>query len=453
MEALMQRLEKYKSSEDSAKQAGDSSKARRMGRIVKVVFVLGLFFCLHIGLLFPLVFFISCLSFCFFISKAIASLCIVLALFFFGFFSLFCLYLLSGQASCLCDCPPPPPPNLPSRFVVIKSGGWWFCGLWGADPPHPPPPPHTPITVLPFCCHQSDSWHFCITNDGMVCCSNMRVQSRATGQASLWTLRNCPHLLVRSCLFAQVWNPHFAQFCWIAEHFIYFSCSVVQGVHVCVCWIYLTLNSWTFYFSCSVVLYVCICVCILCLLVCSFVLAWVRVHMWACICVCVCVHVNLHMHKCVYLCACELVHTCVCVWVSVGAERRGAHAHALTLVALVQYARNLHLILVCFSPQASPPSLWTRVLPQGPPPLHRSSPPQLQLPLLLLLLLLPPRLVPGHLYRHSNLLKDRHPPLRNLQQLQHLAPLPRPALLALHVSLRGTWLNEWVDESLKEFFF
>ena len=66
MEALMQRLEKYKSSEDSAKQAGDSSKARRMGRIVKVVFVPGLFFCLDIGLLLlPLVFFISCLSFCF----------------------------------------------------------------------------------------------------------------------------------------------------------------------------------------------------------------------------------------------------------------------------------------------------------------------------------------------------------------------------------------------------
>ena len=62
MEALMQRLEKYKSSEDSAKQAGDSSKARRMGRIVKV----GLFFCLHVGLLlFPLVFFVACLSFCF----------------------------------------------------------------------------------------------------------------------------------------------------------------------------------------------------------------------------------------------------------------------------------------------------------------------------------------------------------------------------------------------------
>ena len=36
MEALTQRLEKYKSSEDSAKAAGESSKARRMGRIVKV---------------------------------------------------------------------------------------------------------------------------------------------------------------------------------------------------------------------------------------------------------------------------------------------------------------------------------------------------------------------------------------------------------------------------------
>ncbi|XP_077991493.1 coiled-coil and C2 domain-containing protein 1-like [Glandiceps talaboti] len=35
MEALQQRLEKYKSSEQSAKQEGNSSKARRMGRIVK----------------------------------------------------------------------------------------------------------------------------------------------------------------------------------------------------------------------------------------------------------------------------------------------------------------------------------------------------------------------------------------------------------------------------------
>lgn len=36
MEALTQRLEKYKSSEAAAKAEGDSSKARRMGRIVKV---------------------------------------------------------------------------------------------------------------------------------------------------------------------------------------------------------------------------------------------------------------------------------------------------------------------------------------------------------------------------------------------------------------------------------
>ena len=43
MEALMQRLEKYRSSEDSAKQAGESGKARRMGRIVKVPFLLSLF--------------------------------------------------------------------------------------------------------------------------------------------------------------------------------------------------------------------------------------------------------------------------------------------------------------------------------------------------------------------------------------------------------------------------
>jgi coiled-coil and C2 domain-containing protein 1 len=36
MEALTQRLEKYKSSEAQAKEAGESSKARRMGRITKV---------------------------------------------------------------------------------------------------------------------------------------------------------------------------------------------------------------------------------------------------------------------------------------------------------------------------------------------------------------------------------------------------------------------------------
>ena len=36
MEALTQRLDKYKSTESSAKAAGEGSKARRMGRIVKV---------------------------------------------------------------------------------------------------------------------------------------------------------------------------------------------------------------------------------------------------------------------------------------------------------------------------------------------------------------------------------------------------------------------------------
>ena len=36
MEALQQRYEKYKSSEDAAKAAGEGSKARRHGRIVKV---------------------------------------------------------------------------------------------------------------------------------------------------------------------------------------------------------------------------------------------------------------------------------------------------------------------------------------------------------------------------------------------------------------------------------
>lgn len=37
MEALEQRLEKYKSAEAEAKAAGEGSKARRHGRIVKVV--------------------------------------------------------------------------------------------------------------------------------------------------------------------------------------------------------------------------------------------------------------------------------------------------------------------------------------------------------------------------------------------------------------------------------
>ena len=36
MEALTQRLDKYKTTETAAKEAGEGSKARRMGRIVKV---------------------------------------------------------------------------------------------------------------------------------------------------------------------------------------------------------------------------------------------------------------------------------------------------------------------------------------------------------------------------------------------------------------------------------
>jgi hypothetical protein len=36
MEALQQRLAKYKEAEEQAKQAGDSSKMKRHGRIVKV---------------------------------------------------------------------------------------------------------------------------------------------------------------------------------------------------------------------------------------------------------------------------------------------------------------------------------------------------------------------------------------------------------------------------------
>ena len=36
-EALQQRLEKYKSSQKEAQQQGNGSKARRMGRIVKVI--------------------------------------------------------------------------------------------------------------------------------------------------------------------------------------------------------------------------------------------------------------------------------------------------------------------------------------------------------------------------------------------------------------------------------
>ena len=36
MEALKQRLEKYRSAASKAKEEGNSSKARRMGRIVKV---------------------------------------------------------------------------------------------------------------------------------------------------------------------------------------------------------------------------------------------------------------------------------------------------------------------------------------------------------------------------------------------------------------------------------
>ena len=42
-EALQQRLEKYKHAESQAKQEGNSSKARRMGRIVKVSFTYSIF--------------------------------------------------------------------------------------------------------------------------------------------------------------------------------------------------------------------------------------------------------------------------------------------------------------------------------------------------------------------------------------------------------------------------
>ena len=329
MEALMQRLEKYKSSEDSAKQAGDSSKARRMGRIVKVVFVLGLFFCLHIGLLFPLVFFISCLSFCFFISKAVASLCIVLALFFVCFFFLSSVFTFfqGRQAACVTapPPPPPPPPNLPSRFVVIKSGGWWFCGLWGADPltPHPPPPPphHRPSILLSSVRQltflYNERWH------GVLQQYEGAIKSYRAGKpVDFEELPTPPGEILFVCSSLE------SSLCTVLLNSwaFYFSCSVVQGVHVCVCWIYLTLNSWTFYFSCSVVLYVCTCVCILCLLVCSFVLACVRVHMWACVCVCVCVcvymwtctcisvyicaHVNLYILACVCVCVCVCVSKC-----------------------------------------------------------------------------------------------------------------------------------------------
>lgn len=41
IEALNQRLEKYKSAEEQAKAEGNTSKGRRMGRIVKVLFMLG----------------------------------------------------------------------------------------------------------------------------------------------------------------------------------------------------------------------------------------------------------------------------------------------------------------------------------------------------------------------------------------------------------------------------
>ncbi len=39
LEALQQRYDKYKTSEDQAKQEGNGSKARRMGRIVKVIVI------------------------------------------------------------------------------------------------------------------------------------------------------------------------------------------------------------------------------------------------------------------------------------------------------------------------------------------------------------------------------------------------------------------------------
>lgn len=38
MEALAQRLDKYKNAEQQAKEEGNSSKSRRMGRIAKVRF-------------------------------------------------------------------------------------------------------------------------------------------------------------------------------------------------------------------------------------------------------------------------------------------------------------------------------------------------------------------------------------------------------------------------------
>ena len=50
LEALTQRLEKYKSSQDSARQGGDSGKARRMGRIVKVAVAFPSFFSLSVFL-------------------------------------------------------------------------------------------------------------------------------------------------------------------------------------------------------------------------------------------------------------------------------------------------------------------------------------------------------------------------------------------------------------------
>lgn len=42
MEALQQRLDKYQSATDQAKKEGNSSKARRMGRIVKVRRIIGI---------------------------------------------------------------------------------------------------------------------------------------------------------------------------------------------------------------------------------------------------------------------------------------------------------------------------------------------------------------------------------------------------------------------------
>ena len=47
MEALQQRLEKYKQTEEEAKSKGESSKARRHGRVVKVRYIKKMFVKMH----------------------------------------------------------------------------------------------------------------------------------------------------------------------------------------------------------------------------------------------------------------------------------------------------------------------------------------------------------------------------------------------------------------------